>query len=502
MFNKLPAYILSILLLISGTTAFCSPLKKPKQRPNIVFFFVDDMGWQDTSVPFHKEVTTLNKRYRTPNMERLAREGMKFTQAYTSAVCSPSRVSLMTGITAARHRVTNWTLRKGESPDSEHKVVTAPDWNLNGLSPDPEIPLTISAQTLPELLRDSGYRTIHVGKAHFGAKETPGEDPLNLGFDVNIGGHAAGGPGSFLGIHDFSANWRDAGNHIWDVPGLEEYHGKDIYLTEALTREALKHVSSAVEDDKPFYLYLSHYAIHAPWEKDDRYYQYYIDQGLNEREATYASMIEGMDKSLGDVMDHLEKLGVDDNTIIVFMSDNGAHQQVPQNLPLRGYKLSPYEGGIRVPLLAKWPDVAMPATTMDDYVIIEDIFPTFLEMAGLNSLAKRSKDGQSFVHLLKGKSSKSQDRPLLWHFPNTYYHPPYSAVRKGDWKLIYHHVDQKLELFHLTDDIGESSDLSTTNKNKTKEMAKLMTTLLKETKAQMPTLNSTGQLVPYPDQVD
>ncbi|MBD8489491.1 sulfatase [Echinicola sp. CAU 1574] len=473
---------------------------KKKNQPNIVFFFVDDMGWQDTSVPFFKEVTELNKRYKTPNMERMAHDGMKFTQAYASAVCSPSRISLMTGMNAARHRVTNWTLKKDVSPDTENPVVESPQWNVNGLSPDSSVPYTISAKTLPTLLSKGGYQTIHVGKAHFGAEGTPGEDPLNLGFKVNIGGHAAGGPGSYLGIHDFSADWRDAGNHIWDIPDLEKYHGQEIYLTEALTREALKEVSKSVEKEQPFYLYMSHYAIHAPWEKDKRYYQKYIEQGFSEHEATYATMIEGMDKSLGDIMDHLENLGVSDNTIIVFMSDNGAHKQVPQNKPLRGHKLSPYEGGIRVPLLVKWPDETKPNSVNEDYVIIEDIFPTFLEMAGLKEAAQTSMDGHSFVRKLKGKKS-SNTRPLLWHYPNTYYNPPYSVVRKGDWKLIYHHVDQKLELYNLNDDIGESTDLSEKELDRTMEMAQLMTKLLKDTDAQMPTIKATGKPVPYPSEL-
>ncbi|WP_339923192.1 sulfatase [uncultured Cyclobacterium sp.] len=501
---KLPVkkILLGLLLVMSFSVLEGSDIPTKKKQPNIVFFFVGDMGWQDTSVPFYKEVTALNQRYQTPNMERLAREGMKFTQAYASAVCTPSRVSLMTGVNAARHKVTNWTLIKDESPDSDHKVIKSPDWNLNGLSPVPNIPHTFfHSENLPLLLSQNDYRTIHVGKAHFGALGTPGEDPLNLGFNLNIGGNAAGGPGSYLGIHNFSGAWKGSGNPLLDLPGLEAYHGEAIYLTEALTREGLKAISKAVEDDKPFYLYLSHYANHPPREKDERFYQNYINQGLNELDATYASMIEGMDKSLGDIMNHLDKLGVDDNTIVVFMSDNGPHPQVPQNLPLRGHKLGPYEGGIRVPLLVKWPGVTLPGKVSEDCIIIEDIFPTFLEMAGLNSLINKSIDGQSFVPLLKGEPSKSADRTLLWHFPNTYFSPPYSVVRKGDWKLIYYHVDQKFELFNLEDDISESTELSSSNRDKTKEMAVLMTELLKETKAQMPTLIATGQLVPYPDQV-
>ena len=325
-----------------------------ENRPNIIFFFVDDMGWQDTSEPFHKEVTPLNRRYHTPHIERLANEGMKFTQAYACAVCSPSRISLMTGLNSARHRVTNWTLRKNKSPDNQHPKIEPPKWNLNGLSPIAGVERTLHAITLPMLLQKNGYRTIHVGKAHFGAKETLGNDPRNLGFDVNIAGHAAGGPGSYHGQHNFSAAWRK-GDRIWDVPGLEKYHGRDINLTEALTIEANKAVDRAVADKKPFYLYLSHYAIHAPWENDNRFHQKYVDAGLDKFDATYASMIEGMDRSLGDIMANVKRHGIDDNTIVVFMSDNGAPSQADRNIPLRGHKLSPYEGGPRVPMIVKWP---------------------------------------------------------------------------------------------------------------------------------------------------
>lgn len=188
-----------------GSTAFLAPpffidryASALDSKPNILFFLIDDMGWQDTSEPFYKEKTALNQRYYTPNMEELADEGMKFTQAYACALCSPTRVSLMTGLNAARHRVTNWTLRKDKSPDPKHKTLKMPEWNVNGLSPDPGVDRTVHVKTLPMFLQEVGYHTIHCGKAHWGADGTPGEDPLNLGFDVNIGGHCAGGPGSIM----------------------------------------------------------------------------------------------------------------------------------------------------------------------------------------------------------------------------------------------------------------------------------------------------------------
>jgi arylsulfatase A-like enzyme len=472
-------------------------------RPNIVFFLVDDMGWQETSVPFHSEVTALNRRYQTPNMECLAEQGVKFTQAYASAVCSPTRVSALTGMNVARHRVTNWTKEKNRSPDNPHKTITPPPWNLHGICTNAGVERTTQVTPLPALLRDAGYRTIHCGKAHFGARNTPGEDPLNLGFAVNIAGHAPGGPGSYWGEKNFSAAWRTKPpDHSWDVPGLEAYHGKNIYLTEALTLEAIKAVEKSVASNQPFYLYLAHYAIHAPWEKDERFYQKYIAAGLKPFEATLASMIEGMDKSLGDLMVALDRLKIADNTIILFMSDNGSPSQCPRNLPLRGHKLTPYEGGIREPMLVKWPGMTKPGTTCREAVIIEDFFPTILEMAGVPWQSKtiQTVDGVSFVPLLKGTGHTPADRAFVWHFPNNYSgQTPFSAVRQGPWKLIYHHADRRLELFNIADDIGEARDLAKENPVQVAALAKLLSERLRAMNAQMPADKATGKTIEMPD---
>ncbi|MHC4581767.1 MAG: sulfatase, partial [Planctomycetota bacterium] len=426
-------------------------------------------------------------------------EGMKFTQAYACAVCSPTRVSLMTGLNAARHRVTNWTLRRNVSPDPAHKTLRMPHWNVNGLSPVHGVERTIHARTLPMFLREAGYLTIHVGKAHWGAKGTPGEDPLQLGFDIDIAGHAAGGPGSYYGKYNFSAAWR-GGDRIWDIPGLEQYHGKDIYLNEALTIEANKTIEKVASENKPFYLYMSHYAIHAPWEKDERFYDKYKKAGLSDFNAAYASMIESMDKSLGDIMAHLKRLKIDSNTIIVFMSDNGAPKQAAPNRPLRGHKLTAYEGGIRVPMIVKWPGVTEPGSICSDQVIIEDIFPTLLEIAGVRHYRQIGDtiDGVSFVPLLKHKTAPVKERPLFWHFPHCYDQPPYSAIRKGDFKLIYFHNDQHFELYNLREDIGESENLAADRADVVRSLAGLLGRFLADCNADMPVIRSTGSAVPLP----
>jgi len=484
-----------------------------KSKPNIVLFLVDDMGWQDTSVPFWNKKTPFNEIYETPNMERLAAEGMKFTQAYASPICSPTRISLMTGMNVARHRVTNWTLHKDalQSAEKNHKKLEFPRWNVNGLSPDMNTNFAVYADALPKLLKQSGYTTIHAGKAHFGATNTPGADPKSIGFDVNIGGHAAGGPGSYLGKNNFSAVWRQ-GSKVWDIPGLEKYHGQDIFLSEALTIESIREMNKSVNENKPFFMYMSHYAVHVPLEKDTRFYQKYVDKGLDHKEAMYAALVEGMDKSLGDIMGFLETKKIAENTIILFMSDNGGlsvHGRggTPNmhNKPLSSGKGSIHEGGIREPMIVKWPGVVKPKTSNDNYLIIEDFFPTILEMAEVEKYKTVQKtDGESFIPLLKNTTSgQTNERPLFWHFPN-HWGPSgpgigaFSAVRLEDWKLIYYHLNENYELFNIREDIGETTNLIDVNVKEAKKLAKVLASYLKKVDAQMPIHKETGMVVAYP----
>ena len=478
-------------------------------KPNIVLFLVDDMGWQDTSVPFWRERTSLNDQFQTPNMERLAASGMKFTQAYAACVCSPSRISLMTGQNAARHRVTNWTLRRDATNDATHPTLDFPAWNVNGMTTDPSVERAVYATPLPQLLHDFGYRTIHVGKAHFGAIGTPCEDPRALGFDVNIAGHAAGGPGSYLGTQNFGG--LPDPHSVWAVPGLGKYHGQDIFLSDALTQEALREMDDAIDAEQPFFLYMSHYAVHVPFAKDRRFYQKYLDAGLDETEAMYAAMVEGMDDSLGKIMDKLEERGARDRTILLFMSDNGglsAHARggTPHthNAPLSSGKGSAYEGGIREPMIVAGPGIAT-ASLCDDPLIIEDFYPTILDLAGV-PLADRntvqSIDGVSFVPLLRGESM-DRDRALYWHFPNHWGGTgpgidASSTIRQGDWKLIYFHLDQRMELYRIPADIGETHNLAAEHPEIRDRLAKQLGEYLRSVHAQMPTYRDTGRQIPYP----
>lgn len=418
----------------------------------------------------------------------------------------------MTGLNAARHRVTNWTLRKNASNDGRHPRLDFPKWNVNGLSPHPNVERTVHTKCLPAFLRDIGYRTIHVGKAHFGAIGTPGSDPRNVGFDENFAGHAAGGPGSFLGTQNFSAAWRK-GDSVWDVPGLEAYHGQDIFLTEALTIEANKAVDRAVADNKPFFLYMSHYAVHVPFAVDRRFYPRYRDMGLDPTEAMYAAMVEGMDQSLGDILSNVERHGLSDETIVLFMSDNGglsAHgrggKPHTHNRPLSSGKGSAHEGGIRVPMIVSWPAVTKEDSTCEQPVVIEDFFPTILEMAGRTKFKQIGDtiDGCSFVDLLNGEHDPTREqRPLIWHFPNNWGPKgpgigPSSAIRQGDWKLIYYHATQQYELFDLATDIAEQSNLADERLDIRDNLAQELANYLVAVKAQMPIDRATGRTVPYP----
>jgi arylsulfatase A-like enzyme len=492
-------------------------LRAQVKQPNIILFLVDDMGWQDCSLPFWDKPTKLNATYHTPNMERLAAKGMMLTNAYSNAVCTPTRVSLMTGMNVARHGVTNWTNVNINTPtDFKDSLLQPANWNYNGLTPERnytnELQHTVVATPLPQILKEAGYYTIHAGKAHFASTGMPGASPINMGFDVNIGGSAAGHPGSFLASKNYRQNEKDIS---WAVRGLEKYIPEDLYLTEAITREAIQTLDHR-NSNKPFFLYLSHYAVHVPYEKDIRFYQKYIDAGLTDTEAKYAALVEGMDKSLGDIINYLEKNGLDKDTYILFTSDNGglslkgsrSGEPHTQNLPLKQGKGSLYEGGIRVPMIAAGPQIK-PGSVSKQYIVSEDYFTTILQMA--NAFPKTMKqvvDGINFLPVLQGKQKKiDQQKSIVWHYPNNWTNVNVkgiswaSAIRQGDWKLIYFHKHQILELYDLSKDIEEQHDLSGVELAKTKVLSNLLTQKLKERNASMPSWLSSGKTIPWPNEI-
>lgn len=484
-------------------------------RPNIILFLVDDMGWQDTSLPFWTEQTDYNHMFETPNMERLASQGMMFTQAYACSISSPSRCSLITGANNARHRVTNWTLKKNVSTDEASPTITLPDWNVNGISMVPGTPRTFVGSSFVNILKQHGYHTIHCGKAHFGAIDTPGEDPHHLGFEVNIAGHAAGGLATYLSERNYGHTPDGKATSLMSIPGLEQYWGSGVFATEALTLEAIKALDKAKSYNQPFFLYMSHYAVHIPIDRDIRFYQKYIDKGLEPKDAAYASLVEGMDKSLGDLMDWLDANGEADNTIIIFMSDNGGLATQPQwrdgelytqNAPLYSGKGSLYEGGIREPMIVKWPGTVQAGSKCDKYLMIEDFYPSILEMAGIRDCKPDATvDGVSFVPLLLGTGDPSRNRALIWNFPNIWGNngPGINlncAIRKGDWKLVYYYETGEKELFNVAEDIGEKHNLASEHPAKVKRLSSELGRYLRSVGADRPSFKISGLTCPWPDE--
>jgi arylsulfatase A-like enzyme len=472
------------------------------KRPNIILFLIDDMGWMDSSVPFGDSIGFLNKQFRTPNLELLAKQGVKFTNAYSNSVCTPTRTSILTGMNVTHHGVTNWTSPvKNNSTDAKDDQFNPAPWKINGVD-------IKSITTYPQLLKQAGYYTIHVGKAHWGPAGTPMSNPLNVGFMVNIAGHAAGHPQSYYGKDNYG---NIPGKSTYQsVPDLMNYHGSDTNLTEALTLEAINSIEEPIRLKMPFYLNMSHYAVHVPIQPDVRFYQSYLDVGLDTPNAKYASMVASMDKSLGDIMKYLTAKNIAKNTIIIFMSDNGglslsgargknAHVQ---NLPLRAGKGSLYEGGIRVPMIVKWPEFAKANTSNNQYVIAEDFFPSILEMAGVfNTKTIQRVYGKSFVPLLKNNKLSDTNRILVWHYPNKWIEGDgpainyKSAIRQGSWKLIYDLRNGHKELYNLSNDIGEQFDLSMKQPAKTIQLNSLLKEYLEKNNSPMPSYRHNSKKV-------
>lgn len=464
--------------------------------PNIVIFLVDDMGVMDTSVPFLTDesgapkVHPLNQWYRTPNMERLAKHGIRFPQFCAMSVCSPTRVSILTGQNAARHHVTNWI-----NPDANNHGPQGPrDWDWKGLEK--------TDTTLPKILRQQGYRTIHVGKGHFGPNRTEGSDPVNLGFDVNIAGNSYGQPGSYYGEKNYGKGSKQA------VPHLDAYHGSNTFLTEALSLEANKQIDASIRDKKPFFLYFAQYAVHAPFQANPRFAAHYADAKQSPAAKAFATLIESMDESLGMLLDHLEKTGQAENTLVFFLGDNGSDSplgeahNVGSSAPLRGKKGSHYEGGMRVPFIAAWakPAAANPhqqalpiaANAVQPHLAsVIDLFPTVLDVTQGKAPASHQPDGQSLRVLLGGKDDPAHSDAFLMHYPHAPHRSDYwTSLRQGEWKVIYHYhpknKDQPYQLFHLKKDPFEQNDLAAKDPVTLKRMMKTLIDALEQHKAQYP----------------
>ncbi|MBK1790282.1 sulfatase [Persicirhabdus sediminis] len=478
------------------TGALClSTGAQPEEKPNIIFFLIDDMGLMDTSVPFitdeagQPKIYPLNQYYHTPAMEMLASRGHRFETFYANSVCSPSRISIMTGQSSARHRSTQWINQdeRNAGPDG---------WRWDGIAAD--------QVTLPKVLRQNGYRTIHIGKGHYGPLNSPAADPKFIGFDINIGGCSIGSPASYSGKDNYRSG-------IYHVPHLEAYHGTDTHLTDALTIEACKQIDKSIADGKPFFLQLAHYALHAPFQPDPRFADKYSDEA-DPLMPAYASLVEGMDKSLGDLISHLEDKGLGENTILFFLGDNGSDapyhgrksnvsQKIGSSAPLRGKKGTHYDGGMRVPFIAswvtptassalqkKWPLAQNQITSKEHgFASIEDLFPTTLELAGCDAPAGHPLDGSSMLGVLATANSASMRNEFLMHFPHAHRSSYFTVFRQGPWKIIYHYnkpADQAYELFNLLDDPTEAHNLARSQPERLKHMAASMQLALNQAGAQ------------------
>jgi arylsulfatase A-like enzyme len=408
-------------------------------------------------------------------MEELAKQGVRFTNFYAHSVCSPTRISILTGKNSARHRTTNWI-----NSESNNRTENGPNnWNWKGL--------TKESLTLPRILQQAGYRTIHVGKAHFGPMGSDGEDPLNLGFDINIAGSSIGHPGSYYGKDGFG---HINGQKERAVPGLEKYHNNDIFLTEALTLEAIAAINHATEEGNPFFLYMAHYAVHSPFQPDPRFIDRYKDSGKPEKAQAYASLIEGIDKSLGDIVQHIKDLGLGENTLILFLGDNGSDAPLPiaqdysSSSPLKGKKGNHWEGGMRVPFIASWitPNEhrywqkQLPISrhsSQHQIGSVMDILPTVCELVDITLPENYQIDGYALQQQLTGQDNNMRNESFLNHFPHSHRSSYFTSLVKSDWKIIYHYqVDGKplYELYNLAEDPHETNNLADIEKQQLKIM--------------------------------
>ncbi len=473
------------------------------ELPNILLFLVDDMGWQDTSVPFHvidgkPAFSEGNAIFKTPHMEKLADQGLRFTNAYAASVCSPSRTAIMTGNSPARTHISNYTspARPADTNNRSIKDTRAPNWRIAGMNhQDPSI---------ARMFKECGYRTIFVGKAHFGPTSNKEAQPLQLGFDVNVGGTGAGRPASYYGKDNYAAKRRDNRPGPRDVPHLERYHGSDTFLTEALTQEMSREIASAVQKKRPFFAYMAHYAVHAPFSLDPRFEKLYSD--LKGPLKRYATMISGMDQSLGDLINTLEKLGVAEKTLIIFASDNGGDCPRPHACaPLRGKKGMPYEGGIRTPLIAAWAksspesplQKALPIPQgkfCHDVVALQDLFATCAALIG-GTVPKTVIDSQDITPCLKGLPS-TRSQTFFLNFPHDHRDSYYAVYREKDWKVIYRYNTQQWELYQIGNDIGEQTDCAKLRPKVLQHMARELKRQHQLHKAQVPISTKTGEPLP------
>jgi arylsulfatase A-like enzyme len=477
----------TLCLAIAGLLFNCSPKKnkvdQTASKPNFIFILADDFGYHDMGVMG-------SQYYETPNIDRIANEGMIFTDGYANCqVCSPSRASIMLGTFPARHGITDWIgARTGE------------EWRKAGrsnqlLPPEYVHKLPAEETTMAEALRDGGYKTFFAGKWHLGDSTSW---PDAHGFDINKGGWDAGSPNG-----GYFAPWKN--------PNLESGpDGENLSMRLAKeTVEFMKQNNPNVTG-QPFLAYLAFYAVHGPiqttQEKWAKYRQKAEDAGIAEKgfkmghflpirqvqdNPIYAGLVEAMDDAVGEVLKAVDELGLENNTVVVFTSDNGGVAAgdafATSNLPLRAGKGYQFEGGIREPYFIKIPGITHAGAQNSTPATGADFYPTFLELAGLELKPEQHLDGKSLVPVIKGGTM--EDRPLIWHYPHygNQGGEPSSIIRLGEWKLIHYYEDGREELYNLKNDLEEQFDVSGENKDLVDELSKNLFALLDEMGARYPT---------------
>ena len=480
-------------------------------KPNIVLFLVDDMGWMD-STPYGSQY------YATPNMKRLERQSMRFTSAYATPLCSPTRASILSGQYSSRHGVTSASGHQAALPADASRYPTKASTNQRFIYPISKCYLDPELDTLAEVLRDAGYRTGHFGKWHLGLnqKHWPGKH----GFEVAFHAEPSPGPSSYFSPYRVHKSGDPSPRHhvgtITDGPDGE-------YITDRLTDEAIKFVEA--NKDEPFFLNFWHYAVHGPWGHKEQYTKQFAvkaDPRGQQKNPIMASMLKSVDESLGRVLDKLDELELTDNTLFIFYSDNGGntHSNVPgsrgmdvkkghpkwdfvqdwkrwagdqpptNNAPLREGKGRIYEGGQRVPLMVRWPGKVEAGSVSDSIVGPIDLYPTILEAVAVKTPADHIVDGETIVPVLKQTGRLTRKAYFTW-FPHLI---PAVSVRSGNWKLIrrfepHPKYPEVRELYNLKEDIGETSNLASGMPDKVKELDALIDQFVKDTGALVPKPN-------------
>ncbi|ANQ52592.1 sulfatase [Flammeovirga sp. MY04] len=433
-------------------------------KPNIVFIYIDDMGWADLGCYG-------NTYHESPAIDAFAKQGIRYTNAYAPApVCSPARAGVFSGMYPAKLGITDWMPGHWRPYEKKLAVINRTQY----------LPLEI--ETFGEALKDAGYKTGYFGKWHLGDDEEHFVD--KQGFDDIV-------------------MYQGGGRHykLSDKFYPKQEIDDEVYLTDALTDYSCDFLER--NKDEQFLLVISHFAVHIPLQAPDSLVQHFEEKSktMPVNNPLYGGMIKSLDNNIKVVLDKLDELGLSENTFVVLYSDNGGLYQpydlkylefcgnipVTSNAPLRGEKGNLYEGGVRVPMMARWPGKISPNTVSNTSVSGIDLFPTFLELAGVKK-GNRPLDGQSLVATFSGKDV-NHDRPLYWHYPVFHHGDPASSVRMGDYKLIKNYVTEEVELYNLSDDIGEQNNLSDTHKKMKKKMLKSLEAHLDKVKADLPTDN-------------